>query len=171
MTRLSIADIDALAIDGFVALFGGIAEHSPWVAEAAAAKRPFGSRGAMVAAFHATLDEAAPATLLALIRAHPDLAGKAARAGTLTEDSTIEQRGGGLDRLSDAEFDRFTDLNERYKARFGFPFIHAVRGGASKEQILASFETRLGNDAATEFATAIAMIKAIVGFRLEDRVS
>ena len=169
--RRTIAEIDALPLAAFVEAYGGIAEHSAWVAERAAAARPFGTAEAMAAAFHAVLDRATRAELLALVNAHPDLAGRAMKAGTLTADSTAEQKGGGLDTLTDAEFARFTELNDRSRATFGFPFIHAMRGGASKHQIIASFEERLGNDAETEFRTALAMIKRIIGFRLEDRIA
>ena len=109
-------------------------------------------------------------TRLALIRAHPDLAGKAARAGAMAEDSKREQAGAGLDSLTDAEFARVTDLNTGYRDRFGFPFIFAVKG-ATKTMILDAFAARLPNDAETEFETALAQIARIFRFRLEDRVA
>jgi 2-oxo-4-hydroxy-4-carboxy-5-ureidoimidazoline decarboxylase len=167
---IDIAAVDAMSACDFVAAFGDVAEHSPWVAEAADAGRPFGSREAMIEAFVAAIDAAPEAARLALIRAHPDLAGRAARAGTMAEDSKREQAGAGLDSLTDAEFARFTELNGRYRDAFGFPFILAVKG-ATKDVILAAFETRLAHDAVTEFATAIGQIARIVRFRLEDRVS
>ena len=166
---LPIAEVDALDAGAFVARFGDVAEHSPWVAEAAAAMRPFGTREAMIAAFAAAVEAAPEAARLALIRAHPDLAGRAAIAGDLAEDSRREQAGAGLDRLSAAEFARFTDLNERYRARFGFPFVFAVKG-AGKEMILAAFAERVGNAPADEFRTALAQIARIFRFRIEDRV-
>lgn len=167
---LDITQVNALSPADFVARFGDVAEHSPWVAEAAAGLRPFASREAMIAGFAAAVDAAPDAARLALIRAHPDLAGRAARAGAIAEDSKREQAGVGLDTLTDAEFDRFTDLNTRYREKFGFPFIFAVKG-ATKAMILDAFEARLPNDTATEFATALAQVCRIFRFRLEDRVS
>jgi 2-oxo-4-hydroxy-4-carboxy-5-ureidoimidazoline decarboxylase len=167
---LDIAAVNALAPDDFVARFGDVAEHSPWVAAAAAAARPFAGREAMIEAFGRAVAEAPYDARIALIRAHPDLAGKAARAGAVAEDSKREQAGVGLDTLTEAEFARFTDLNTRYRDKFGFPFIFAVKG-ATKTMILEAFEARLPNDAEVEFATALAQIHRIFRFRLEDRVS
>ncbi|WP_333825213.1 2-oxo-4-hydroxy-4-carboxy-5-ureidoimidazoline decarboxylase [Pinisolibacter sp.] len=167
---LDIATVNALSIDDFVARFGDVAEHSPWVAEAAARARPFATREAMIEAFAAVVAAVSREARLALIRVHPDLAGKAARAGTMAEDSKREQAGVGLDTLSEAEFARFTDLNTRYRDKFGFPFIFAVKG-ATKAMILDAFEARLPNDVETEFATALAQVVRIFRFRLEDRIS
>ena len=167
---LDIVTVNALSSVDFVARFGDVAEHSPWVAEAAAVLRPFSSREEMIAAFASVVAAAPREAGLALIRAHPDLAGKAARAGTMAEDSKREQAGVGLDTLTEDEFARFTELNTRYRASFGFPFIFAVKG-ATKTMILDAFEARLPNDAETEFATALAQIHRIFRFRLEDRVS
>lgn len=167
---LDIAAVNALALDAFLARFGDVAEHSPWVAEAASAARPYASREAMIEAFAAAVAAAPVEARLALIRAHPDLAGRAARAGAVAEDSRREQAGAGLDTLTQAEYARFTDLNDRYRAKFGFPFIFAVKG-ATKTMILDAFEARLPNDAETEFATALALVCRIFRFRLEDRVS
>ena len=107
---------------------------------------------------------------LALIRTHPDLAGKAARAGALTEHSASEQAGVGLDRLSGEEYARFHRLNDAYKARFGFPFVIAVRGHI-RETILAAFETRLQNDQGSEIAEALHNIGLIAQFRLEGMLA
>lgn len=167
---LDIAAVNALALDAFLARFGDVAEHSPWVAEAASAARPYATREAMIEAFAAAVAAAPVDARLALIRAHPDLAGRAARAGAVAEDSRREQAGVGLDTLTQAEYARFTDLNDRYRAKFGFPFIFAVKG-ATKTMILDAFEARLPNDAETEFATALAQVCRIFRFRLEDRVS
>ena len=103
----------------------------------------------------------------ALIEAHPDLAGRLAQAGRLTAESTREQASAGLDLLSDAERARFTELNEAYKAKFGLPFIMAVKG-RSKEEILAAFEDRLRNDPAAEFQTALDQIERIALLRLKE---
>lgn len=107
---------------------------------------------------------------LALLRAHPDLAGKAARAGALTEHSTAEQAGAGLDRLSDAEYERFHALNDAYQQTFGFPFIIAVKGH-TKDTILAAFAERLENSEAKERATALAQVARIARFRLDEMLS
>ncbi len=170
IARLGIEEVDALAPADFVARFGDVAEHSPWVAEAAAARRPFGAREAMIAAFAASVAEAPHERRLALIRAHPDLAGKAARAGVIAAESRAEQAGAGLDTLTEAEFARFTDLNRRYLDKFGFPFIFAVKG-ATKTMILEAFEDRLPNAPEVEFETALAQIARIIRFRLEDRIA
>lgn len=169
MTPLPLAAVNALAPADFGARFGDVAEHSPWVAEAAAAARPFATREAMIEAFAAAVRASSRDARLALVRAHPDLAGKAARAGDMAEDSKKEQAGAGLNTLTEAEWARFTDLNARYKARFGFPFILAVKG-ATKHIVLDSFEARIGNDPETEFETALAQIARIFRFRIEDRV-
>jgi 2-oxo-4-hydroxy-4-carboxy-5-ureidoimidazoline decarboxylase len=154
----------------FMAAFGDVAEHSPWVAERAFRAGPFLRREAMIAAFEAAMRDAAPDEQLALIRAHPDLAGRAAIAGDIAEDSRKEQAGAGLDRLTVEEFSRFTALNDAYRARFGFPFIFAVKG-ATKHMILDAFEARISNSPQAEFETALGQIARIFRFRLEDRIS
>lgn len=166
---LGIDAINGLDQGHFVDRFGDVAEHSPWVAERAAAMRPFADREAMIAAFAAAVDAAGEGAQLALLNAHPDLAGRAAVAGAIAEDSKREQAGAGLDRLTAEEHARFLDLNDRYKARFGHPFILAVKG-ATKHDILASFAARIDNSPETERATALAQVKRIFRFRLEDRV-
>ena len=133
-------------------------EHSPWV-EARAASR---SHAELMKVVHA----ATPEEQLALIRAHPELAGKAAVNGTLTEASAAEQASAGLDRLTQAEFDRFHALNAAYRDKFGFPFIICVRL-TDKAGILAAMERRLANDRDTEIAEALAQIGEIVRLRLE----
>jgi 2-oxo-4-hydroxy-4-carboxy-5-ureidoimidazoline decarboxylase len=170
MSMLDIATVNALPAEEFLARFGDVAEHSPWVAEGAGGARPFASREAMIAAFADAVTAAPRDVRLALIRAHPDLAGRAARAGAIAEDSKKEQAGVGLDTLTDAEFARFTRLNDAYREKFGFPFIFAVKG-ATKSMILDAFETRLPNPPEIEFDTALAQIARIFRFRLEDRVS
>jgi 2-oxo-4-hydroxy-4-carboxy-5-ureidoimidazoline decarboxylase len=138
-------------------------EHSPWV-EARADARP--SSGDRHADLMAVLYDAAPEEQLTLIRAHPELAGKAAVDGTLTEASASEQASAGLDRLTQAEFDRFHALNAAYRERFGFPFIICVRL-TDKAGILTAMERRLGNDRDAEIAEALAQIGEIVRLRLE----
>jgi urate oxidase len=154
----------------FVARFGGVFEHSPWIAEAAHDRgltaghdSAEGLHAAMVAVMRAAGDEAR----MALIRAHPDLAGKLAAAGRLTAESTGEQASAGLDRLTDEERAEFMRLNGAYQARFGFPFIIAVRG-RTKDEIRAAFVSRLENDAPAEFAEALRQIERIALLRLKD---
>lgn len=138
-------------------------EHSPWV-EARADSRP--SSGNRHEDLMAVVRDASPEEQLALIRAHPELAGKAAVA--LTEASAAEQASAGLDRLTQAEFDRFHALNAAYREKFGFPFIICVRL-TDKAGILAAMERRLTNDRDTEIATALDEIGKIVRLRLEDK--
>jgi 2-oxo-4-hydroxy-4-carboxy-5-ureidoimidazoline decarboxylase len=151
-------------------LLGGIFEHSPWVAARAAEARPFASVEALHAAMVAVVRRASRDEQLALLRAHPDLAGRAARAGTLTSASAFEQSSAGLDRLDDEEYARFGRLNAAYRAKFGFPFIIAVRRH-DKTQILAAFETRLGNTEAQEVETALAQVFEIARLRLAGLVA
>jgi 2-oxo-4-hydroxy-4-carboxy-5-ureidoimidazoline decarboxylase len=150
----------------FVNKLGGIFEHSPWVAEGSWGRRPFAS----VAELHQTMCDvvrhAPEKKRLTLLRAHPDLAGKAALAGDLTASSKREQAGAGLHRLTQEEYQRFHELNNAYKAKFAFPFILAVKGH-SKESILKSFEERLLNSLAAEKARALEEIYKIASFRLE----
>jgi OHCU decarboxylase len=167
---LSLADVNALEPDVFVALFGDVAEHSPWVAERAAKRRPFADHRALSEAFLDAIFDADPPTKLALIRAHPDLAGRAAIAGELADESKREQARAGLNQLTPEEFERFTRLNDAYRTKFGFPFILAVKG-ATKQQILKAFGERMLNDEEAELATALVQVARIVAFRLEDRVA
>jgi 2-oxo-4-hydroxy-4-carboxy-5-ureidoimidazoline decarboxylase len=139
-------------------------EHSPWVEERADALPSSGDRHADLMAVVAA---ASDAERLALIRAHPELAGKAAIDRTLTAASAAEQASAGLDRLTEAEFARFHDLNARYRARFDFPFIICVRL-TDKAGILEAMETRLSNDRDAEIATALSEIGKITALRLED---
>ena len=139
-------------------------EHSPWVEARADARPSSGDRHTDLMAVVAT---ASDAERLALIRAHPELAGKAAIDGTLTHASAAEQASAGLDRLTAEEFARFHDLNARYRERFGFPFIICVRL-IDKAGILAAMAARLANDRDTEIATAIDEIGKITKLRLEE---
>ncbi|MEJ8573229.1 2-oxo-4-hydroxy-4-carboxy-5-ureidoimidazoline decarboxylase [Microbaculum marinum] len=167
--RMTMAEVNAMTSPQFADTFCGVAERSRWVAEAAAADRPYGSRADMVAAFADAVRHADRTKRLELLNAHPDLAGRAAIAGDIGPDSRTEQARAGLDRLTPEEFRRFTDLNARYRRQNGFPFILAV-SGATKHDILDAFEGRIGNDAEAEFETAIDQVCRIIGFRLEARV-
>jgi 2-oxo-4-hydroxy-4-carboxy-5-ureidoimidazoline decarboxylase len=140
-------------------------EHSPWVEERADSRPSSGDRHADLMA---VVRDSTPEEQLALIRAHPELAGKAAVDGRLTEASAAEQAGAGLDRLTRAEFDRFHALNAAYAEKFGFPFIICVRL-TDKAGILEAMERRLANDRETEIATALREIGEIVRLRLGDK--
>lgn len=166
MTR-SIDELNALDRAGFVSAVGGVFEGSPWIAERAWDRRPFRDRDELHHALCAVLDEAAPGEKLALIRAHPDLVGGAARAGTLTPESAREQGSAGLDRLTPAEIARFDDLNRKYREKFGFPFVICVRENR-KEGILRGFAERLPNDRAAEIRVALEQIGRIAGLRIAD---
>jgi 2-oxo-4-hydroxy-4-carboxy-5-ureidoimidazoline decarboxylase len=161
---MTLAEINAMNAAEFEKQFGDIAEHSPWVAAGAA--RPFASRAAMIQAFTYVVMNADEELQLSLLRAHPDLATRA----KLTADSTHEQKNAGLDTLSAAEFAKFTALNDQYKAGNGFPFIFAVEG-ATKHQILASFEQRIHHAKDDEFKLALQQVCRIIGSRLEARVA
>lgn len=150
----------------FVRRYGGIYEHSPWVAEAAAQLVDGSADVDVIARVMADcVDNAARERQLELIRAHPDLAGKAAVAGELTDDSESEQASAGLDRCTPQEYARFQALNAAYRRKFGFPFVMAVRN-CSREQILAAFESRLENDYDAEFENALLEIHRIARMRL-----
>jgi 2-oxo-4-hydroxy-4-carboxy-5-ureidoimidazoline decarboxylase len=164
--RMSLSQVNAITVRQFVECFGKVAEHSPWVAEDAANERPFTDRDAMIGAFESAIRTAPAERQLQLLRAHPDLAGKARE---ITDDSHREQAEAGLDDLSRDEFARFTALNNHYRSKFGFPFILAVKG-ATKHQILAAFEERIDNSSGSELATALAQVARILRLRLEDRV-
>jgi 2-oxo-4-hydroxy-4-carboxy-5-ureidoimidazoline decarboxylase len=167
--KLSLDRINAADRAGYLAALGDLYEHSPWVVEAAGAARPYPDFKALEAALRNAVEAAGPERQDALIKAHPDLGGKAARAGTLTPDSAAEQASAGLDRLSDAEFERFHRLNDAYRAKFGFPFIVSVRRH-TRDSILRQFERRLTNDMAAERAAALGEIFRIVALRLGERI-
>ncbi len=151
----------------FIARYGGIYEHSPWVADGILALDVDTTDVAIVARVMADIvDNAARDRQLELIRAHPDLAGKAQVAGELTAESTAEQASAGLDQCSEAEFERFQVLNAAYHEKFGFPFVMAVRD-SSRGEILEVFAQRLENDYELEFETALIEIHKIARLRLE----
>ena len=151
----------------FIARYGGIYEHSPWVAEQAAADAAdIDDVGELARLMAECVDNAGEEQQLALIRAHPDLAGKAQVAGQLTAESTAEQASAGLDQCSKVEYEKFQALNEAYKEKFGFPFVMAVRG-STRQEILDAFSERLQNDYDLEFETALVEIHKIARLRLE----
>jgi 2-oxo-4-hydroxy-4-carboxy-5-ureidoimidazoline decarboxylase len=169
MTKIPLAGINAADEAGFIAALGEIYEHAPWVAQAAFARRPFPTLSALHEAMMQAMRAAAPEERRTLINGHPDLAGKAARAGTMTRDSKAEQASAGLDRLSEAEFARFHRLNTAYRQKFAIPFIICVRRH-SKDSILREFERRLENAAEAEVETALMEIFRIAALRLDERV-
>ncbi len=164
---IALANLNAASEEEFVTILAGIYEHSPWVAERVLEQRPFLDQETLQLAMRRRVDEATEDEKLLLIRAHPDLAGKLARAGVLTEASTREQAGLGLDRLSDEEYERFSDRNARYRERFGFPFIICARRTA-KQGVLDAFESRLLNSPETEISEALFQIHEIACLRLKD---
>ncbi len=170
MTQISLERLNDADKTGFIAAIGDIYEHSPWVAETAFAKRPFASLAALDDALRDAVKTAGDGKILALIKAHPDLAGKAARAGTMTTDSKAEQGSAGLDRLSEREFETFHGLNDGYRKKFGFPFIICVRRH-TKDSILRQFARRVQNDAAAERAAALGEIFRIAALRLDLRIA
>ena len=150
----------------FIARFGPVYEASPWVAEGvwpAVEAGGLDDPAALAEAMRAEVDAAPREMQLSLIRAHPELASRTRMA----QASVTEQSGAGLDQCSPAEFEAFQRLNAAYNARFGFPFVVAVKG-LTRAEILATFEARLANDPQAEFATALAQIHRIAGFRLAD---
>jgi OHCU decarboxylase len=164
---LDIAEAGALDPDAFTARFGGVFESSPWVAEAAYASGPFPDVAALHTAMTAVVARAPRERQLALIRAHPDLAGRAAIAGELTPESEAEQASAGLDRLTPEQLQRITALNAGYRARFGFPFIICAREHDA-DGIIAAMERRVGHDAEAEVAVALEEIGRIARLRLEE---
>jgi len=167
----SLEQINALPLDAFVDRFGGLYEHSPWIAEAAAAQRPFASPQALLSVFRSVVEAASDAAKLELLRAHPDLAGKLAVAGELTASSTAEQASAGLDRLSQEDFDAFQELNTSYRERFGFPFIICVRNysrNGEQAAILATFRQRVRHEPEAERAEALHQVHDIAHLRLQE---
>ena len=169
MTHLTLDQLNAATTAQALAWLDGVYEHSPWIAERAWAARPFADIDALHAAMVAAVDAATADERLALLRAHPELAGRAAVRGELTADSTTEQAGAGLAQCSPEEFARITALNRRYNERFGFPFILAVKGW-DRAGILREFARRVEHDPATEFAECLAQVAKIARFRLDALV-
>lgn len=169
-TPITLNYLNALDQAGFVAAIGFVFEHSPWIAAQTWPVRPFSRRQHLHRALCATMYSAAQAQQIALIQAHPDLVGRAARAGTLTPESTSEQASAGLDRLSAEEIAAFARLNQAYRERFGFPFVICVREN-KKDGILAGFNARLPHSREQEISTALDEIAKIAWLRLCDAVA
>jgi OHCU decarboxylase len=169
MQTVTIAELNAADEARFVATLGHIFEHSPWVAAAAAGRRPFAGIDELHRAMCMAVAEAPLEERVALIAAHPDLVGRAALAGTLTPASQTEQASAGLDRLDPEEIAMFTELNAAYRARFGFPFVICVRQN-KKAAIIAGLQTRVRNERPAEIATALGEIAKIARLRLADTI-
>jgi 2-oxo-4-hydroxy-4-carboxy-5-ureidoimidazoline decarboxylase len=164
-----LSALNACGKDDFVGALANIFEYSPWIAEQAAAARPFAGVNQLFDAMKTAVDRAAPELRLALIKAHPDLANKTQRAAGLTAESSAEQNSVGLDRLSDAEYEAFERVNNAYRDKFGFPYIVCVRRH-TRDSILRDFERRLPNDAQTETQKSIEEICRIAALRLDQLV-
>jgi 2-oxo-4-hydroxy-4-carboxy-5-ureidoimidazoline decarboxylase len=164
---LTLAQLNALGQAAFTDVIGPVFEHSPWIAAQTWNRRPFASREQLHGALCTTVRSAGVETQLALIRAHPDLVGRAALAGTLTAASTREQAAAGLDQLSPAEVALFQQYNRQYQTKFGFPFVICARLNR-KSAILAGFERRLQHSREQEIVAALAEIDKIAGLRLAD---
>ncbi len=168
-TSITLDELNTADQARFVAAIGHLFEHSPWIAAAAWAQRPFASREALHVALAAVMYTADREQQIALISAHPDLAGRLALAGALTSASTQEQVAADLDQLTPAELEQFSAYNQAYRTRFGFPFVICAREN-KKDAILAAFPTRLKHTPDQEITTALDEIAKIVWLRLIDTV-
>ena len=167
MTAFRVAPPSACDRAGFLARYGGVYEHSPWIAAAVwDARRAVDDVDGLALAMAAAVEAAAPEAQRALLCAHPDLAGRLAVAGDLTTESSAEQASAGLDRCTPEDFAEFQRLNAAYAARFGFPFILAVRG-LSRAEILEVFARRVGDTPEAEFREALDQVHRIARLRLE----
>ena len=165
--RYSLFVLNGLGRPAFVSVLGPMFEDSPWIVEQTWPKRPFKNPEELHHALCETVRSSDLEAQLSLIRAHPDLVGRASMEGTLTPQSTSEQASAGLDRLSADEVALFQHLNREYKERFGFPFVICARLN-KKEAIVEGFRSRLGNNRAQEIQTALGEISKIAWLRLED---
>jgi 2-oxo-4-hydroxy-4-carboxy-5-ureidoimidazoline decarboxylase len=170
MTPISLDALNKMDKAQFTAALGGIYENSPWVAESVFTLRPIASLAALQDAMSLAVKKTSDANKRALLDAHPDLAGKAAGAGTITADSKQEQNSAGLDWLNQAEFDTLRRLNDAYRSKFGFPFIICVRRH-TKDSIFRQIELRLRKDAMHERETALSEVDRIAALRLDQHVN
>lgn len=167
--KLSIEEVNRMDRDEFISRFGSVFERSSWIAIGAWEERPFVNLDGMHEAFVRTVHDAPTERRVGLIQAHPDLAGKAALAGGLTEESADEQASAGLDRLSTEEYERFHRLNAAYREKFGLPYVVCVRDN-TKETIFAGAEKRLSSTREEEIEAALYEISRISRLRLEDLI-
>ncbi len=167
--KTNLITLNANNAPEFITALGAIYEHSPWVAQAVLPQRPFADAKTLAHAMREAVANASDETKLELIRAHPQLAGKAAIAGELTEHSSREQAGAGLSHCNPEEFANITRLNDAYQQKFGFPFIIAVRGH-TRASIIEAMQNRLCNDEPTERTQALQQIDRIAALRLRDLI-
>lgn len=166
---MTLEQVNDLNQDDFVSVLGSIFEHSPWVAARAYRRRPFASLEALHEAMTDEMYAAPPADQLHLLRAHPDLAGKAAVRGELTQSSRREQVGAGLDQCSPDELELIQELNTKYASKFGFPFIMAVKG-CTRADVIGQLTQRLGRSPPQEREEALAQVARIAWYRLTAAV-
>lgn len=166
---VTLNQLNALSQAEFTQALGAIFEHSPWIPNRAWAARPFASVSALHAAMVQALNDASEQEKLGLICAHPELAGKEAKAGTLTSESKSEQRGAGLDQCTAQELQTLQSLNKAYREKFGFPFVVAVKG-LTRNDILSAIAQRLENEKQEEFDRCLFEITKIALFRLQAQV-
>jgi 2-oxo-4-hydroxy-4-carboxy-5-ureidoimidazoline decarboxylase len=164
---ISLTQLNAASDEDFVTALASIYEHSDWVPRRLIEQRPFQNAENLRLAMRQVVEDSGDAEQIALIRAHPDLAGKLAKAGQLTGESTREQAGLGLDRLTDEEYSQFQSRNRRYRGTFGFPFIICARL-TTKQGVLDAFDSRLGNTRDAEICEALVQIHEIARLRLAD---
>jgi len=163
---MTIAELNRMDRAAFVTAVGWVFEHSPWVAERAADSRPFADLDALHSAMTGQVERASKSECLALLQAHPDLGTRA----RVSDASTSEQSGAGLDRLTPAEFEKLQRLNTAYRARFGFPFLLAVRG-STKYDVLRALQARIEASPEDEYREALQQVYRIARFRLEDLIT
>jgi 2-oxo-4-hydroxy-4-carboxy-5-ureidoimidazoline decarboxylase len=163
---MTIEELNSLERAQFVAAIGWVFEHSPWVAQGAWDTRPFANAEELHRAMVEQVERGLPEEQLALLRAHPDLGTRA----RVSEASSAEQAGAGLDQLTQAEFERLRELNETYRDKFGFPFLFAVKG-STKHDILDALERRVQSSQEEEYRVALDQVYRIARFRLEDTLS
>lgn len=166
---INLAALNALPEEYFVRVLDGVFEHSPWVARGVAGQRPFTSVDMLHRAMIKCVQAAGHEAQLLLVRAHPELATKAAVSGGLTPESSSEQSGAGLDQCSSDEFARFMALNQAYREKFGFPFVLAVRG-YDRAGIIEQFQRRLASTPGVEMAENLTQIYKIARLRLDDLI-
>jgi 2-oxo-4-hydroxy-4-carboxy-5-ureidoimidazoline decarboxylase len=167
---MTLSQLNSLSLTEFVRVIGPVYEHSPWIAEATWDKRPFAGMEQLHEALCRTVKEAAEEKQEQLIRAHPDLVGRAALAGTLTAESNREQASAGLGQLSAEEIGLFQKNNQAYREKFGFPFVICARLN-KKDAILKGFEVRLKNSRKQEIKAALEEIGKIARLRLQDLIT
>jgi 2-oxo-4-hydroxy-4-carboxy-5-ureidoimidazoline decarboxylase len=163
---IELAELNEMALPEFVERLGAVFEHSPWVAQRAFSDRPFSTVEELHRAMTAAVRNASPDEQLALVRAHPELAGAEAKEGTLTVDSSSEQARLGFNRLSRDEFAKMAELNRSYRQKFGFPCIVALRLHATRDSVIAEMQRRLSNEGETEMNNALEQIAHITRGRL-----